>query len=475
MVLKRRGSGAVPVGGALVVGGVLVGSLAGSALAVGFFGLAAATATAPAGAPPAVLGGPGGGVRFSAPATAQEPVPAGDADAAADSVAGAALSVHLLTVGPGDRLWELFGHNALVVRDSTTGYEAAFNYGIFDFDAPGYASRFVQGRMTYWVDARPLDATLAGARAADRAVWAQELDLDPEQKLELLRMLLDATRPENREYRYHYYLNNCSTKLRDVLDAVLDGRLRAATGSAPSGATWRDHTRRLTAPSAVGYLGLQLLVGPRGDEPTSRWEEMWVPMKLRDAVAETTIRRADGSRVPLVRSQELWVESTREPELIDPPPFDVLFPMFGLACAIIVAMAGYSAVGGSKAGRAVLATAGAAWCAFCSAVALLLVFMHWTDHEFLYWNWNLLVFSPLALALAFLLPRMSWQLETGPWTRRLTATATALTLGALALSLVPGLAQDNREWAAFALPIHFAFYWVATRILPARGRLVFVH
>ena len=464
MVLKSRGSGAVPVGAALAAAAALVAS----GLAVGFSGPTAAQERTAA-------GGVARPVGLLAAATAQEPVPAGDADAAADSVAGAALSVHLLTVGPGDRLWELFGHNALLVRDSTTGYEAAFNYGIFDFDAPGYARRFVQGRMTYWVDARPLDATLAGARAADRAVWAQELDLDPEQKSVLLRMLLDATRPENREYRYHYYLNNCSTKLRDVLDAVLDGRLRAATGSAPSGATWRDHTRRLTAPSAVGYLGLQLLVGPRGDEPTSRWEEMWVPMKLRDAVAETTIRRADGSRVPLVRSEELWVESTREPELTAPPPFDVLFPMFGVACAIIVAMAGYSAVGGSKAGRAVLATAGAAWCAFCSAVALLLLFMHWTDHEFLYWNWNILVFSPLALALAFLLPRMSWQLETGPWTRRLTVAATALTLGALALSLVPGLSQDNREWAAFALPIHFAFYWVATRILPARGRLVFVH
>ena len=443
MVSKRRGSGAVAVGGALAAaaGGTLAVALAG--------GLSAQ------------------------PAGAREP-PAQAADSAAASVAGASLSVHLLTVGPGDRLWELFGHNALVIRDSTSGYEAAFNYGIFDFNAPGYAWRFVQGRMTYWVDARPLESTLAGVRAANREVWAQELALGAEQKAELLRMLLLATRPENREYRYHYYLENCSTKLRDALDAVLDGQLRAATQEAPSGATWRDHTRRLTAPSAVAYLGLQLLVGPRGDEATSRWEEMWVPAKLRDALTETWIRHTDGSRTPLVRSQELWVESTRAPELDDPPPFNVLFPMFGAAFAIVVAMAGYSAGGGSATGRVALAAAGAAWSTFCAVVSLLLLCMHWTDHEFLYWNWNIVVFTPLALGLAFLLPRASREMETGPWTRRLAATTTALALGALLLSLVPGLTQDNREWAAFALPVHFAFYWVAARILPARGRLVFV-
>ena len=407
------------------------------------------------------------------PGTAQDRLLAGDADTAIATVPGASLSVHLLTIGPGDELWELFGHNALLVRDSTTGYEAAFNYGIFDFGAPGYAKRFVQGRMIYWVAARPLDATLAGARAANRAVWAQELALDPAQKAELLRTLLTATLPENREYRYHYYLNNCSTKLRDALDAVLDGQLRASTESAPSRATWRDHTRRLTASSAVGYLGLQLLVGPRGDEATSPWEEMWVPMELRDALAETTIVRADGTRGPLVRSQELWVESTRDAELDAPPPFNVLFPLFGVVGAIVVAMAGHWAVGRSASGRIALGTACLAWCAVCSLVSLLLVFMHWTDHEFLYWNRNILVFSPLSLGLAFLLPRASWRWETGPWTRGLAMAAMLLALGDLLLSFAPGLWQDNREWAAFALPVHFAIYWVATRVLPDQGRLSF--
>ncbi len=404
---------------------------------------------------------------------AQEDVPAGEPDATATSVPGASLSVHLLTVGPGDRLWELFGHNALLIRDSATGYEAAFNYGIFDFGAPGFAWRFVQGRMTYWVDARPLDATLSGARAANRPVWAQELALDPAQRAELLQGLRTAALPENREYRYHYYLNNCSTKLRDVLDAVLDGQLRAATEGEPSRATWRDHTRRLTAPNAVAYLGLQLLVGPRGDEATSPWEEMWVPMKLRDALAETTIVRPDGTRTPLVRSQELWVESDREPELDAPPPFNVLFPMFGIVVAIVLTMAGYWAGSGSRTGRIALGVACTVWCGVCSLVSALLLYMHWTDHDFLYWNRNILVFSPVALVLVFLLPRASWRWETGSRTRGLALATLTLALAALLLSFVPGVSQDTREWASFALPMHFAVYWVVARILPAQGRLVF--
>lgn len=410
----------------------------------------------------AAVAAPAGGVR----AWQSETAPATDP--------GASLSVHLLTIGPGDQLWELFGHNALLLRDSATGYEAAFNYGIFDSSSPGFAGRFLRGRMIYAMAPQSLAGTLDRARTANREVRAQELELDPAQKSELLRLLQHDAQPENRFYRYHYYLNNCSTKLRDLLDRVLDGQLRAATEGAPPQATWRDHTRRLTAASAIGYLGLQLLVGPRGDRPTTPWEEMWVPAKLRDTLAGLTVERADGTRVRLVRSEALWVDATRPPPPPSPPAFNALFPLAGAAVAILCCMAAYWARDESVPGRLALGAGMFGWAACCSFVSLLLAGMHWTDHEFLYWNWNILVFSPASLGLAILFPRAAWRLKSGSWLRRLAALAVVLAGAALLVSLIPGLGQDNREWAAFALPVHLSAWWIAHRMLKSERDLNYI-
>lgn len=411
------------------------------------------------------LGGPAAGQE-----TAGQEAPAAGSEAdTASALPGVSLSIHLLTVGPGDELWELFGHNALLVRDSLTGYEAAFNYGIFDFESPGFTWRFVRGDMRYMVAATALDRTLEGARAADRSVWAQELDLEPADKLELLQLLATASRPENRVYSYHYYLNNCSTKLRDALDEVLDGQLRAATEAAAPGATWRDHTRRLAAPSLVGYLGLHLLVGPRGDETTDPWQEMWVPTKLRDAVEELVVVRSNGIRAPLTKASEEWVESSRPVELPSPPPFNVLFPLFGATAGACYVLLAYWAAGGSRTGRSALGTAGFAWGFLCLAVSLLLGAMHFTGHEFLYRNQNILLFSPVGLLLALLLPPAARRMETGPWTRRLCVLAVGLAVVALGVWAVPGVGQSNSEWIAFALPVHLAVWWVATRVMGMRS------
>ena len=117
--------------------------------------------------------------------------------------------------------------------------------------------------MIYRAGAVPPDGLITAYRAQNRRVWAQELNLEPRQKAEMLRLLQTAVLPENMRYRYEYYLNNCSTKLRDVLDTVLDGQLRQATDGSPTGTTWREQTRRLTAADPFGYVGIDLLLGPR--------------------------------------------------------------------------------------------------------------------------------------------------------------------------------------------------------------------
>ncbi len=372
---------------------------------------------------------------------------------------GDSLSVFLLTIEPGDAVWEVFGHNALVVRDAAAGVDAAFNYGMFSFDDPGYYARFLSGRMTYWVAEIPLATMLAAYRADDRRVWAQELDLEPTVKLELLRRLRDDARPENRLYAYQYFLDNCSTKLRDALDDALGGQLRRAADVRPAESTWREHTRRLSAAHPLGYLGIDLLLGPRGDEPTNAWDEMWVPSKLRDRVGALFVARSDGSRARLVRSEALWADSSRDPEPIAAPRLGALFLLVGAGVGLTTLFFAYKARARSTPGKLALALLGLSWAALCFAISVVLLFVHWTAHEFMHFNPNLLLFSPLGVGAGLSLVRVARKGRTSVWGRRFALSSAGLAALALVLLAIPGLGARNGEMAALALPVHAALCW----------------
>ena len=432
-------------------------------------------------------------------AAAQRPdVPADAQDtvemAAPEPVPGASLTVHLITVGPGDRVEEMWGHNALLVRDTAAGVEETYNYGLFDMNAPGFLADFYWGRGDYMVGTTDLQAMLSGYRMAGRRVWAQELALDPAAKIRLLGLLRAAVLPQNRFYRYNYYLNNCSTKVRDILDLVLEGQLRAATdgdrdgadgageasrgtdgagsddgtsahvgGSVPvqrTASTWRHHTRRLAAESAVVYLGIQLLMGPRGDESTSGWDDMWIPMKLRDTAGALVVEHSDGRRLPLVRTEELWEDADREYPATAPPSLDLLFLLSGVLGGVILSLLGHAARRGRRIAQAGLIVFACAWGVFGLATSVLIVALHWTEHTFTYWNQNFLLFSPLAAPAAAGLIRTTVRGTTSVWGRRFALATLALAVVALVLHLIPPLAQGNRETLAFALPIHLGLCWV---------------
>ena len=390
------------------------------------------------------------------PAAAQEP----DTLQPPTPPPGSSLSVYLLTIEPGDLIYELFGHNALVVRDAETGYEAAFNYGIFDPRGVGFYVSFLKGRMMYQAEAQSLPRMLDAYRRNNRRIWAQELDLEPDRKARLLQLLQTAVLPENYIYPYQYYLNNCSTKLRDALDTVLDGHLRAATDGPPTGATWRRDTRRLTSTDAVGYLAIDIVLGPKGDEPTNRWDEMWIPMKLRDTAGGLFVTRADGTRTPLVRSEELWVDSTREHEPVAAPSLDLLFLLTGLVTGLVLSLLGYRAAAGSRLGRLGLGLVASIWGLFCFVAGTVMIGVHWTDHDFMYWNQNVLLFTPLGIGVAAAVLRAIKKGRTSIWGRRFVLGALGLAVVALILNLIPATSTGNRQFIAFALPVHLAICWV---------------
>ncbi|HSH26330.1 MAG TPA: hypothetical protein VK972_00950, partial [Wenzhouxiangella sp.] len=43
----------------------------------------------------------------------------------------------LVTYGPGQEVWERFGHNAIWLRDAELGLDHVYSFGYFEMDRPG--------------------------------------------------------------------------------------------------------------------------------------------------------------------------------------------------------------------------------------------------------------------------------------------------------------------------------------------------
>ncbi len=382
---------------------------------------------------------------------------AGDA-----AVPGSELTVYLVTMGPGDLVWEKFGHNALRIVDRARGTDVSYNWGIFDFAAADFIPRFLKGSMRYWMAGYPSEPMIAAYAETDRAVWQQELALTPAQRVRLRDMAETNALPENAYYTYDYFLDNCSTRVRDLLDAVLDGALRARFDTAATGTSYRFHTRRLTQDGLPIYTGMDLVLGQPGDRAITAWEEMFLPLRLQEHVRLLAVAGPDGAPRPLVAGETTLYEARRAPEAEAPAPFLPAYVAIGLAIGLLLALLARRAT--RRGGAAAFATLGTVWALVVGLLGLVMT-LTWTvtDHQFMYRNENLLQFSPLALLLAFALPGFARR-RTGMLAPALAALVALSSLLGLVLQALPAFHQVNGEAIALALPGNLALAWGVWRL-----------
>jgi hypothetical protein len=373
-----------------------------------------------------------------------------------------ALQVSLLTIGPGPIFWERFGHNAIVIRDHEAGIEVAFNYGIFDFEQDDFLTNFARGNMRYRIAADRLGDDIEMYREESRSITEQRLAFTPEQAATLRDFLRDNLRPEKRFYRYDYYLANCSTRVRDALDAALGGAIKRGTEGRSSGFTYRMDSLRLMAANPVLMLGIDLGLGPYADQRIDYWQESFVPAVFSRALGEVRVTDANGASVPLVASESTIAKGTVE----EPPalPPDLRWPF--LILGIAIALAFYAlARSRSRASRMPAAIFGVVLELFCGLGGLVLLFLWFgTAHQSAWRNENLLLLNPLCLLL---IPAMATLARTVPRIARLGARVAwivvALAAFALFSKILPWFAQANLHWILLFVPIHLAIALAISR------------
>lgn len=134
--------------------------------------------------------------------------------------------ISLLTASPWHgAVYALFGHTAILVQDDSTGVNAVFNYGFFDSSQPNFIYHFVKGETDYILGVTSFEDFLSEYSSKGQEVTIQELNLSPVRKQKLYEALFINALPENREYRYNFFYDNCATRPRDMIESQVDGKI----------------------------------------------------------------------------------------------------------------------------------------------------------------------------------------------------------------------------------------------------------
>ena len=247
--------------------------------------------------------------------------------------------VTLVTCGPGEELYEAFGHTAIRIHDPSLGFDAVYNYGTFDFNQPNFYWNFVQGRSLYMLAANRYSNFVRPYKYYNRSVREQYLNLTLPQKQALLDKLLWNALPENKDYLYDYFFDNCSTRPRDVIQDALGGAIEFdSTYIAGPRLSIRELTDLyILKEQPWGDLGIDLCLGAVIDEPATAAQYMYLPEELEKAFDHAYITR-DGARIPLVEGKQVTFEAS---DVFEMPSWFVpkmVFLVFLLLSAVMVTM-----------------------------------------------------------------------------------------------------------------------------------------
>lgn len=378
------------------------------------------------------------------------------------------LRVSILTFGPGDLVFERFGHNALRITDLASGSDLAYNWGMFSFAEPNFLGRFLSGDTRYWVEAFPSQPLIDFYVSHDREAVEQVLELSDAEKAELKAFVEANVQGEAKYYRYQYFLDNCSTRIRDALDRVMGGALQRRFAPITTAWSYRDESIRLTAPTYYSQLGIELALGPSADRPLSAWESMFVPMRLRDFLRDVTVPAAEGGTRPLVAQEiVLHTPTARAPE---PPQrrgltLGALGPVLGAWMLMLVPTSAES----RRKRRIPAAVMAALFYGFSGLVGCVLLGMWlFSAHTFWYWNLTLLLCSPVALGAAVLGARAILRGERD--VLETMVLAAVIVPAAAALLLAPFVEQRMAGPLMLLLPAHLGLalvIWRHTQAPPA--------
>lgn len=191
------------------------------------------------------------------------------------------MRVSLLTCTPGDELYSTFGHTAIRIVDTSSQLDLVFNYGTFDFDDPGFYSKFVRGSLFYFLSVENFEDFKNAYFYTNRGITEQVLNFSAEEKIKIHDYLYENSKDENKYYQYDFLFDNCTSRVRDLIFTIKKNKtpLKPVT---PSGYTFRNGIHEYLDKNEKEWskLGIDILLGSPTDKIATTNETLFLPDNL---------------------------------------------------------------------------------------------------------------------------------------------------------------------------------------------------
>ena len=335
------------------------------------------------------------------------------------------LRFYLITVDVGNNVWDNFGHTALRLYDENTNTDLVFNWGVFDFSGgvADFSYNFFKGVMDYRLATSSSTSEFDVYRAQGRTVWQDRLNLTNPQKEKLYHRLMWNLQAENLAYEYHYFFDNCTTRVRDYLDEALGGAI-SAQYSGVTEKTFRHYVREHYASASLIGFSLDVLLNSNVDQQVSEWEDMFLPLTLRQRLQAMSSDVGGAEEVlPLLSDHQKIMEfppPTVQPSAYQIASVGLLVPLLALLLMLkrlpMTYLATHSRISLRAAGLSfrLLGLVGVVTALF-SGIFGFLMLSSWfvSDHIDTHHNFNLLLFWPTDLLGVVIAIR--WLVFCRPW------------------------------------------------------------
>lgn len=241
-------------------------------------------------------------------------------------------SISILTCNPGTETYSMYGHSAIRVNDPTNRIDFVFNYGLFSFDSPHFFYRFAKGQTDYMMGGQRFSSWLPEYQEEKRSVYEQVLNLSPEGKNKLFQALIENAKPKNRVYRYNFFVDNCATRVRDMIERNA-GTPISFPDNHPT-ESYRDLIKQYHHSFRWIDFGIDLLVGKKADKPVSAYGQMFLPDYLMNQFAKAQIT-IDGKSQPLVLETKTLLEYPNAKQNSDLPWPAIVFGLLFVVIAVL--------------------------------------------------------------------------------------------------------------------------------------------
>ena len=302
---------------------------------------------------------------------------------------------YLITCGPGIDTYSNYGHSALRIAIPGKHTDIIYNWGVFEYNTKNFAWKFAKGRLDYMLDTEITKGFLQSYFFEQRYVYSQRLNIDSKEVRKLTELINENLRPENIKYRYDFFYDDCSTRIRDLLEKSIGDKLKYPPVEIGKVETFREMVARYQNPFPWLKFGVDLIMGSTSDKKAHFRDQMFLPIDMRNGLSKTLVRRSD-KMIPLLQNPEILIDF-KNPQIKQniflSPPF-----VFTVLIIVILILAGLTK------NRKIIRIMDIIIYAVFSILSILMIFFNFfTDHQQMKWNLNIIWLNPFIVVCLLML------------------------------------------------------------------------